>query len=119
VNPYKEHIGSLKRRLAEKAAKNQQDEQRSTLTTDTVWIWNAKVLDDDEYCLGDYGLITSNSHIVIHVSPRNPGGCFMVSLTVLCIIFMAIIGSTCTCGLSLVLVPLLLPLLFILPLFCL
>eukprot|EP00980_Cylindrotheca_fusiformis_P001440 scaffold345_cov134-Cylindrotheca_fusiformis.AAC.51 len=55
----------------------------------------------------------------VFVQYRNRGGCFMVSLTVLTIIMAAIVGSTCTCGLSLLIVPLLLPLLFILPLFCL
>lgn len=66
---------------------------------------------------GDYFLWKDNADIFVQY--RNPGGCFMVSLTVLTMIMMAIIGSTCTCGLSLLIVPLLLPLLFILPFFCL
>ncbi|CAJ1966572.1 unnamed protein product [Cylindrotheca closterium] len=66
---------------------------------------------------GDYLLWKNNADIFVQY--RNPGGCFMVSLTVLTMIIMAIIGSTCTCGLSLLIVPLLLPLLFILPFFCL
>lgn len=55
----------------------------------------------------------------VFVQYRNRGGCFMVSLTVLTMIMTAIVGSTCTCGLSLLFVPFLLPFLFILPLFCL
>ena len=55
----------------------------------------------------------------INVQYRNNGGCFMLSLTVLTMIMAAIVGSTCTCGISLLVVPLLMPLLFILPLFCL
>jgi len=55
----------------------------------------------------------------VFVQYRNRGGCFMFSFTILMTILAAIVGSTCTCGLSLLIVPLLLPLLFILPFFCL
>ena len=55
----------------------------------------------------------------VYVHYRNEGGCFILSLSVLTMIMIAIIGSTCTCGMSLLVVPLLMPLLFILPLFCL
>ena len=53
------------------------------------------------------------------VSYRNRGGCFMVSFSILLMIGAALVGSFCTCGLSLCVVPFLVPLLFILPLFCL
>lgn len=62
---------------------------------------------------------TFNNGTTIFVQFRNRGGCFMVSLTLTMIIFLLIISSTCTCGTSLLLVPLLLPFLFVLPLFCL
>jgi hypothetical protein len=55
----------------------------------------------------------------VQIWRRQRGGCFMVSASILCIITAAIIGSPCTCGLSLFVVPVLLPFLFILPLFCL
>jgi hypothetical protein len=55
----------------------------------------------------------------VQIWGRQRGGCFMVSASILCIITAAIIGSPCTCGISLLVVPVLLPLLFILPLFCL
>ena len=55
----------------------------------------------------------------VFVQYRNRGGCFMVSLSIMMIIFTLILSSTCTCGTSLLLVPLLLPFLFVLPLFCL
>ena len=59
------------------------------------------------------------AHATVHVSTKHRGGCFMISFTVLCLIITAVIGSTCTCGISLIAVPFLLPLLFVLPLFCL
>jgi hypothetical protein len=55
----------------------------------------------------------------VFVQYRNRGGCFMVSFTVMMTILALILSSTCTCGTSLLLVPLLLPFLFVLPLFCL
>jgi hypothetical protein len=55
----------------------------------------------------------------IFVHYRNRGGCFIFSFSILCIILMAIVGSFCTCGSSLLIIPVLLPFLFILPLFCL
>eukprot|EP00934_Nitzschia_sp_Nitz4_P007983 Nitzschia sp. Nitz4//scaffold7_size249615//2602//3136//NITZ4_001132-RA/size249615-augustus-gene-0.0-mRNA-1//1//CDS//3329558307//7973//frame0 len=55
----------------------------------------------------------------IFVHYRNPGGCFFFSFLILMTIIMAILASVCTCGSSLLIVPLLLPFLFILPLFCL
>mmetsp|Transcript_5 Transcript_5/g.10 ORF Transcript_5/g.10 Transcript_5/m.10 type:complete len:170 (+) Transcript_5:132-641(+) len=55
----------------------------------------------------------------VFVQYRNRGGCFMVSFTLMMTIFALILSSTCTCGASLLIVPLLLPFLFVLPLFCL
>jgi hypothetical protein len=68
----------------------------------------------DQAKLSDYHLGST-----IHVAGRVRGGCFMLSATVFAIICCACLSSLCTCGLSLVVVPFLLPLLFILPLFCL
>lgn len=55
----------------------------------------------------------------LFASRRKRGGCFMVSLSILFTIVMAITLSFCTCGLSLTIIPFLLPFLAILPLFCL
>jgi hypothetical protein len=77
---------------------------------------NTKPLFDAELSLNDYG-ITENA--TIFVSSRTKGGCFMVSFSILIVIAIAFLMSLCTCGLSLCVVPFLLPLLCILPLFCL
>jgi hypothetical protein len=77
---------------------------------------NAKPLLDAKLSLRDYG-ITENA--TIFVSSRTKGGCFMVSFSILIVIAVAFLMSLCTCGLSLCVVPFLLPLLCILPLFCL
>uniref|UniRef100_A0A7S0ARD7 Ubiquitin-like domain-containing protein n=1 Tax=Minutocellus polymorphus TaxID=265543 RepID=A0A7S0ARD7_9STRA len=55
----------------------------------------------------------------IHATVRVRGGCFMVSLSILCIIVGAMMMSVFTCGGSLIVVPFLAPFLFILPFFCL
>uniref|UniRef100_A0A6U2EV35 Ubiquitin-like domain-containing protein n=1 Tax=Hemiselmis andersenii TaxID=464988 RepID=A0A6U2EV35_HEMAN len=47
------------------------------------------------------------------------GGCWFFSISILIIIFCSIILSFCTCGLSLAVVPFLVPFLFILPCLCL
>lgn len=96
---------------------------------DLMFVWSGKPLDDDlsfsDYCCyynNNNTISSSNKNYptpTIHVSVRMKGGCFMVSATVLAMIMTAIVGSTCTCGLSLIAVPFLLPLLFILPFFCL
>jgi len=65
-----------------------------------------------------FNLLTWKDGTTIFVQSRQKGGCFIFSFTILCIIFMAIIGSFCTCGSSLLIIPILLPFLFILPLFC-
>ena len=90
---------------------------------DLCFIYRGKPLEDDMSFQTYYNnrVATSSSSVppTIHVSVRLYGGCFMVSATVLGMIMTAIVGSTCTCGLSLIAVPFLLPLLFILPFFCL
>jgi hypothetical protein len=83
---------------------------------DSLLTWNGKPL-EDEHCLAHYGF--PQNGMTIHASHRLKGGCFMVSLSILFVIIMSIVGSMCTCGLSLVVVPFLMPLLFVLPLFCL
>lgn len=57
--------------------------------------------------------------ITIHASYPVRGGCFMISFSILMTMLMAVCMSLCTCGMSLVIIPLLAPFLFILPLFCL
>jgi len=69
-------------------------------------------------CLSLHDLGIQNNH-TIFVSQEQQGGCFIATLTVLMIISFAFLTSSCTCGLSLCIVPYLLPLIFILPLFCL
>ena len=92
---------------------------------DLSFIYRGKPLEDDmsfqTYYNNKKVALSSSSSAppTIHVSVRLYGGCFMVSATVLGMIMTAIVGSTCTCGLSLIAVPFLLPLLFILPFFCL
>ena len=63
--------------------------------------------------------IDNSNTSTVYVHYRNRGGCFMISFTILMTIFFLIITSTCTCGASLLFVPLLLPFLFVLPFCCL
>ena len=70
----------------------------------------------DSLTIGDYGIQHGDT---LFVADRQRGGCFMVSLSILFTIFLAILMSFCTCGLSLTIVPFLIPLLAVLPLFCL
>ena len=89
---------------------------------DLSFIYRGKPLEDDMSFRNYSNKIAASSSTTsptIHVSVRLYGGCFMVSASVLGLIITAIVGSTCTCGLSLIAVPFLLPLLFILPFFCL
>jgi hypothetical protein len=93
--------------------------QTQSRWNDLVFLYNGKVMHDDgllaDYMVGGSG----RSVATVHVSLRLKGGCFMVSASVFCLLCTAVIGSTCTCGASLVAVPFLLPLLFVLPFFCL
>jgi hypothetical protein len=109
-------IYTIKEKLVEhRRATGQTATSATFLSKDLFFICNGKPL-SDEMLLSDYNFPENST---IHVSYRNRGGCFMVSLSILCIICASVIGSPCTCGLSLFMVPLLLPLLFILPFFCL
>lgn len=94
--------------------------------SDLYFMHHGKPLDDDalwkDYV--GYGGSSSNrknttSMMTVTVHPRVRGGCFMVSASVLAMLCTAVVGASCTCGMSLIAVPLLLPLLFVLPLFCL
>jgi len=100
VDPYNESVADTKKRMND----------------NSVWTWNGKLLEDDAV-LADYEMVGEG--MTIHAFPRQRGGCFMVSLSIIFIIICALVGSTCTCGMSLVVVPFLMPLLFVLPLFCL
>jgi len=114
-------VGTVKEKLLEHRSKNidiDDDNAPSTalfLPNDVLLVWNGKPL-DEKLLLSEYGVPSDST---VHVSAKNRGGCFMVSFSIICTIIAAIIGSTCTCGLSLLIVPLLMPLLFILPFFCL
>lgn len=123
VNLEEEDIYSIKQRLV------QETSTTSTTTTcpsfvlaskDLFFIWNGKPLNDD-LVLADYMNHKNNNmhNTTIFVQERQRGGCFAVSFSVFIMILACILGSTCTCGVSLVMVPLLLPLLLVLPLFCL
>jgi hypothetical protein len=90
-------------------------------SNDLFFMFHGKPMDDDDDLLADYGITrnTQNHHHTVFVSQRVRGGCFMVSASVLALIGTAIVGSMCTCGMSLLVVPILLPLLLVLPLCCL
>lgn len=60
-----------------------------------------------------------NTPITIHASYPIKGGCFIISFSILMTMLIAMSMSLCTCGLSLFVIPILAPFLFILPLFCL
>lgn len=67
--------------------------------------------------VGDY-IAAGSSSLNAHLIMRQRGGCFAISFSIVCILCLALLASPCTCGTSLLLFPVLLPLLFILP-FCL
>jgi hypothetical protein len=69
--------------------------------------------------LSNSSTVSIRNGSTVFVQYRLRGGCFLVSFTIMMTIFLLILSSTCTCGTSLLLVPLLLPFLFVLPLFCL
>jgi len=109
-------VQSVKEKLVEHHRLTGQDPSSAVFFRDDLFlIWNGKPLEEHRL-LCDYNMPTNAT---VSVAYKNKGGCFMVSISILCIIIMAVIGSFCTCGLSLLIVPLLLPLLFVLPLFCL
>jgi hypothetical protein len=78
--------------------------------------YNAKPLRHDWVPLTEFGICEGST---IHVSSRLKGGCFVLSFCILMLIMAAFLTSFCTCGMSLCVVPFLLPFLCILPLFCL
>ena len=82
------------------------------LTVGPRLLRDGSLLSDYDSCLLNSG---PNRHAVVTYHPRQRGGCFIFSFITLCtIIFLAIAGF-CTCGLSWLIIPFLLPLLFILP----
>lgn len=112
------NIYSIKQTLLAHQAKSSSSAPLGCTANDIFFVWNGKPL-DDQALLCDYIGKRNNNNSMIIVGYRNRGGCFLVSFSILCIIILSIIGSFCTCGLSLLIVPVLLPLLFVLPLFCL
>lgn len=88
----------------------------------TILCYNGKVMRNDlalSYYIPESKDEKLDAPIMIHASFALNGGCFLISFSVLLMIIGAIMMSFCTCGASLIFVPLLAPLLFILPLFCL
>ena len=73
----------------------------------------------DGTTLGDYDSCCLNRgegrHVVVEFHKRERGGCFVFSFITLCAIIVCAIAGFCTCGLSWLIIPFLLPLLFILP----
>lgn len=120
VNLQQEDILSIKKRLLKLASASAASGEYSSFvlaTRDLFLVWNGKPL-NDECVLADYNM-TTKSHATIFCQRRERGGCFAVSFSVLMVIVACILGSTVTCGTSLLLVPLLLPLLVVLPFCCL
>ena len=117
VNPNHEDIYTIKQRLSELAMTSECPSFVLAGPDDIFLIWSGKPL-DDSCVLADYN-INKTGHATVFCYERKRGGCFAISFSILTVILASIIGSTCTCGISLVMVPLLLPLLLILPFFCL
>jgi hypothetical protein len=107
VNPFLDDVYSIKKRIASQST--------CASSRELFVVSHGKVLSDD-CVLADYFL---KEGATLFISQRARGGCFMISLSILMIMLLSLIGSTCTCGLSLVVIPFLMPFLFILPLFCL
>ena len=120
VNLHHDDIGSIKKRLVDLAAAGEEEPSFvMAFPQDFFLIWNGRPLDDD-CVLADYHMTPQNSSCsTIFCHQRKRGGCFAISASVLMVIFASILGSTVTCGASLIMVPLLLPLLLVLPLCCL
>jgi hypothetical protein len=118
INLHNEDIHAIKKRLADLAYTPGTDTPSFVMASrDMFLVWNGKVLDDG-LTLADYN-INSKGHPTVFCQQRQRGGCFAVSFSVLMVIIASILGSTLTCGTSLLLVPLLLPLLVVLPFCCL
>jgi hypothetical protein len=106
IDPLNDDIISLKKQVLAKSG-------TKLTANDLFMVWNCKPFEDNG------GVRTLREGATVTVSYRNRGGCFMVSFSIVIMIGAALLGSFCTCGLSLCVVPFLVPLLFILPLFCL
>ena len=117
VNIHNDDILSIKKRLADITSSGGEEPSFVMATKDMFLLWNGRPLDDD-CVLADYHM-TTKSMATVFCHQRKRGGCFAVSASVLVVIFASILGSTVTCGASLIMVPLLLPLLLVLPLCCL
>lgn len=132
TNPFTEDVPEIKRRIASQFNQSQRKKHHfrypgqdfhSISEHDLFLVCNGKPLSDSYHLngknmtLSDYNIIADG--LTIHASVRNGGGCFVVSFSILMLIIAAVVMSVCTCGMSLCIIPFLLPLLFILPLFCL
>jgi len=109
INPRQAAITSIGI-LEQKVVESYPDQSREDFFLET----QSKPL--NEY---SFNSLTWNEGATVFVQYRKRGGCFIFSFSILCIIFMAIVGSFFTCGCSLLIIPILLPFLFILPFFCL
>jgi hypothetical protein len=106
IDPLSEDVLSIKKKVISKS-------EIPFKTSDLFLIWNGK-------SIAQPGVVsTLREGSTVLVSYRNQGGCFLVSFSILMMIGVALVTSFCTCGLSLCVIPFLVPLLFILPLFCL
>merc|ERR1712232_223069 len=70
----------------------------------------------DDLTLSECG-VTKESELSLHMCMR--GGCFMFSIALICLIILALCCVPFSCGTSLLVIPFLLPPLFILPCCCL
>jgi len=104
-----ESIFSVRRKVSQKHPHNM------LYSSDQYLTYQSKPL-TESLTVADYGIQQGST---LFASERRRGGCFMISLSIIFTIFCAIAMSLCTCGLSLTIIPFLLPLLCILPLFCL
>lgn len=91
---------------------------------DMCLIYNGKVLCPYNALVDYYSPVSTcrrsnDTPITIHASYPIRGGCFIISFSILITLLIAMCMSVCTCGLSLAIIPILAPFLFILPLFCL
>jgi len=108
LNPNKDGYRAIRNQLMEHDVELSQDMFDMFMTVNGKIICSGVLAD---YC------ITEGT--TVHISKRARGGCFMISFSIIIIMFLAVVGSCCTCGASLIVIPLLLPFLFVLPLFCL
>lgn len=130
IDPWNDDMLSVKTKLLAKSETTPYYQPK-----DLFMVYNGKPIFEDDFmdknncCQDDSVVVVGGSSVrrrhqfregaTVLVSYRNRGGCFMVSFSILLMIGAALVGSFCTCGLSLCVVPFLVPLLFILPLFCL